>query len=146
MAFKLTYSDGQSTDYDDSTKWEVDNGVVKMGRDDGEWTVFVSPSHWATLELGPAKKTTKAKKEKGKKDKDDDKGQDDDKDQDEDEATTRTKTTTKTKTTTDMTRTAVAAIRSFMTLSFRRVGIRSWLRHCALSITRQVIVAVIRRG
>jgi hypothetical protein len=51
MAFKLTYSDGQSTDYDDSTKWEVDNGVVKMGRDDGEWTVFVSPSHWATLEL-----------------------------------------------------------------------------------------------
>ena len=51
MAFKLTYSDGQSTDYDDSTKWEVDNGVVKMGRDGGEWTVFVSPSHWATLEL-----------------------------------------------------------------------------------------------
>jgi hypothetical protein len=51
MAFKLTYSDGQSTDYDDTTKWEVDNGVVKMGRDDGEWTVFVSPSHWATLEL-----------------------------------------------------------------------------------------------
>jgi hypothetical protein len=51
MAFKLTYSDGQSTDYDDSTKWEVDNGVVKMGREGGEWTVFVSPSHWATLEL-----------------------------------------------------------------------------------------------
>ena len=51
MAFKLTYSDGQSTDYDDSTKWEVENGVVKMGRDDGDWTVFVSPSHWATLEL-----------------------------------------------------------------------------------------------
>jgi len=51
MAFTLTYSDGQSTDYDDSTKWEIDNGVVKMGRDDGDWTVFVSPSHWATLEL-----------------------------------------------------------------------------------------------
>ena len=51
MAFKLTYSDGQSTDYDDSTKWEVDNWVVKMGRDDADWTVFVSPSHWATLEL-----------------------------------------------------------------------------------------------
>ena len=51
MAFKLTYSDGQSTDYDDSTKWEVDNGVVKLGRDEGDWTVFVSPSHWATLEL-----------------------------------------------------------------------------------------------
>ncbi len=58
MAFKLTYSDGQSTDYDDSTKWEVDNGVVKMGRDDGEWTVFVSPSHWATLELATGEKTT----------------------------------------------------------------------------------------
>jgi hypothetical protein len=51
MAFTLTYSDGQSTAYDDSTKWEVDNGVVKMGHGDGDWTVFVSPSHWATLEL-----------------------------------------------------------------------------------------------
>ena len=36
MAFKLTYSDGQSTDYDDSTNWEVDNGVVKLGRESGE--------------------------------------------------------------------------------------------------------------
>jgi hypothetical protein len=69
MAFKLTYSDGQSTDYDDSTKWEVDNGVVKMGRDDGEWTVFVSPSHWATLELETGED----------KDQDDDKDKDDDK-------------------------------------------------------------------
>jgi hypothetical protein len=51
MAFKLTYSDGQETDYDDSTKWEVENGVVKMGREAGKWTVFISPSHWATLEL-----------------------------------------------------------------------------------------------
>ena len=51
MAFKLTYSDGQSTDYDDTTKWEVENGVVKMGREAGKWTVFISPSHWATLEL-----------------------------------------------------------------------------------------------
>jgi hypothetical protein len=51
MAFKLTYSDGQETDYDDSTKWEVEDGVVKMGREAGKWTVFVSPSHWATLEL-----------------------------------------------------------------------------------------------
>jgi hypothetical protein len=54
MAFTLTYSDGQSTDYDDGTAWEVDNGVVKMGHGDGEWTVFVSPSHWATLELDTA--------------------------------------------------------------------------------------------
>jgi hypothetical protein len=51
MAFKLTYSDGHETEYDDSTKWEVENGVVKMGRDTGKWTVFLSPSHWATLEL-----------------------------------------------------------------------------------------------
>jgi hypothetical protein len=70
MAFKLTYSDGQSTDYDDSTKWEVDNGVVKLGREAGEWTVFVSPSHWATLELGTDK---------------DDKDGDEDGDEDEDD-------------------------------------------------------------
>ena len=68
MAFKLTYSDGQSTDYDDSTKWEVDSGVVKLGRDEGDWTVFVSPSHWATLELG----TGDEKKSDDDKDKKDD--------------------------------------------------------------------------
>jgi hypothetical protein len=55
MAFKLTYSDGQETDYDDSTKWEVEDGVVKMGREAGKWTVFISPSHWATLELATGK-------------------------------------------------------------------------------------------
>jgi hypothetical protein len=55
MAFKLTYSDGQETDYDDSTKWEVEDGVVKMGRQAGKWTVFISPSHWATLELATGK-------------------------------------------------------------------------------------------
>jgi hypothetical protein len=55
MAFKLTYSDGQETDYDDSTNWEVDNGVLKMGREAGKWTVFVSPSHWATVEIAPGK-------------------------------------------------------------------------------------------
>jgi hypothetical protein len=80
MAFKLTYSDGQETDYDDKTKWEVENGVVKMGRESGKWTVFISPSHWATLELT-------AGKEKDKKAGDDhkDNGQDkhkEDKDQD----------------------------------------------------------------
>jgi hypothetical protein len=52
MAFKLTYSDGQETDYDDDTAWEVDDGVLKMGRRDGEWSVYVSPSHWAVLEVG----------------------------------------------------------------------------------------------
>ena len=81
MAFKLTYSDGQSTDYDDSTKWEVDNGVVKMGRDEGDWTVFVSPSHWATLELSTGDKDKKSDDDKDKKSDDDkDKKSDDDKD------------------------------------------------------------------
>jgi hypothetical protein len=82
MAFKLTYSDGQATDYDDSTKWEVENGVVKMGREAGKWTVFISPSHWATLELVAGKDRDKdgdghqdkgqGKHKKGKKGKDDD--------------------------------------------------------------------------
>ena len=52
MAFKLTYSDGQETDYDDDTAWVVDNGVLKMGRQEGEWSVLVSPSHWAVIEVG----------------------------------------------------------------------------------------------
>jgi hypothetical protein len=72
MAFKLTYSDGQSTDYDDSTNWEVDNGVVKLGRDSGKWTVLISPSHWATLELETGedndKGDDKAKKDDDEKD------------------------------------------------------------------------------
>ncbi len=71
MAFTLTYSDGQSTDYDDGTKWEVDGGVVKLGRDDGDWTVFVSPSHWATLELDTGKET-KSDDDKDEKDSDKD--------------------------------------------------------------------------
>ena len=54
MAFKLTYTDGQSTDYDDDTAYEVDHGVLKMGREDGKWTVLVSPSHWAVVELIPS--------------------------------------------------------------------------------------------
>jgi hypothetical protein len=54
MTFKLTYSDGQETDYDDDTAWEVDDGVLKMGRKDGAWTVLVSPSHWAVIEVGGA--------------------------------------------------------------------------------------------
>jgi hypothetical protein len=76
MAFKLTYSDGQSTDYDDSTKWEVDSGVVKLGRDEGDWTVFVSPSHWATLELDTGNE---------KNSDDDKKKSDDEKDSDKDD-------------------------------------------------------------
>ena len=85
MAFKLTYSDGHETDYDDSTKWEVENGVVKLGSDEGKWSVFISPSHWTTLELGTGKEKGTDKKEKGEKDKGHDKGQDKDEDQDKDD-------------------------------------------------------------
>jgi hypothetical protein len=56
MAFKLTYTDGQESTYGDDTKWEVDGGVLKLGRQDGEWSVLVSPGHWATIEVGKEKK------------------------------------------------------------------------------------------
>lgn len=82
MAFKLTYSDGQSTDYDDSTKWEVDNGVVKLGRDEGDWTVFVSPSHWATLELDTGQDKSNGDDKKSDDKKSDDKKSDDKKSDD----------------------------------------------------------------
>jgi hypothetical protein len=77
MAFKLTYTDGQESDYDDGTKWDVDGGVLKLGREDGEWTVFVSPSHWATIEIG-----TGTKQKKDDKDEKDEKDEKDDKDDD----------------------------------------------------------------
>jgi len=70
MAFKLTYSDGHETDYDDSTKWEVEEGVLKLGREAGKWTAYLSPSHWATLEIV-------AGKDQDKKDKDQDEGEHD---------------------------------------------------------------------
>ena len=54
MAFKLTYTDGQEAEYDDDTAWEVDDGVLKLGRSEGDWTVLVSPSHWAVIEVGNA--------------------------------------------------------------------------------------------
>jgi hypothetical protein len=75
MAFKLTYTDGQESDYDDDTKWEVDDGVLKMGREEGKWTVLVSPSHWATIELAQGKKRDDDKDA----DKDDDKEDKDEK-------------------------------------------------------------------
>jgi len=96
MAFKLTYIDGQEDTYDDDTKWEVDDGVLKLGRGDGEWSVLVSPGHWATIELGKSAKSKKDDKDdrddgdrkddkddKAKKAKDEDKAKDDgDKDDD----------------------------------------------------------------
>jgi hypothetical protein len=78
MAFKLTYTDGQESDYDDGTKWDVDGGVLKLGREEGDWTVFVSPGHWATIEIGKGK--TQKKDDKDDKDEKDEK---DEKDKDE---------------------------------------------------------------
>ena len=63
MAFKLTYSDGQETQYDDDTKWEVDDGVLKLGRKDGKWSVLLSPSHWAVIEVGGTKSDDKDDKD-----------------------------------------------------------------------------------
>jgi hypothetical protein len=74
MAFKLTYTDGQADDYDDSTAWAVEDGVLKMGHQSGDWTVLVSPSHWATVEIAQDK-------DEGKDAKDDD----DDKEKDQGE-------------------------------------------------------------
>jgi len=65
MAFKLTYTDGQESDYDDETKWEVEGGVLKLGREDGQWSVYVSPGHWATIEVGKSGGDTKKKKRTG---------------------------------------------------------------------------------
>jgi hypothetical protein len=56
MAFKLTYTDGQEDSYDDQTAWTVEDAVLKMGREAGNWTVLVSPSHWATIEVTKAGK------------------------------------------------------------------------------------------
>jgi hypothetical protein len=80
MAFKLTYTDGQESDYDDETKWEVEGGVLKLGREDGQWSVYVSPGQWATIEVGKA--TGDTKKETGEKDEDDDKDAKGEKDSD----------------------------------------------------------------
>ena len=72
MAFTLTYRDGQQDDYDDSTKWAVEDGVLKMGREEDNWLVFVSPSHWATIEVAKDKEPEKDKA-RDEKDGDDDK-------------------------------------------------------------------------
>jgi hypothetical protein len=71
MAFKLTYSDGQADDYDDNTKWELEAGVLKLGREVGEWTVLLSPSHWATLEVRHGKRKDKDQDDNGDDDRND---------------------------------------------------------------------------
>jgi len=81
MAFKLTYTDGQESDYDDGTKWKVEDGVLKLGREEGNWSVFLSPAHWATIEIGKGAKEKKDHKgERDAKDEKDEKDDDDDKD------------------------------------------------------------------
>lgn len=88
MAFKLTYSDGQESQHDDDTVWEIDDGVLKLGRKKDEWSVYLSPSHWAVLELGGG--TAKDDEKSGKKsdaddeDKKDRDAKDDTKDEDKD--------------------------------------------------------------
>lgn len=66
MTFKLTYSDGQESQYGDDTVWALDDGVLKLGKKDGEWSVLLSPSHWAVIEVGASAK------DDGEKDRSDD--------------------------------------------------------------------------
>jgi hypothetical protein len=68
MAFKLTYSDGQESQHDDDTAWEIDDGVLKLGREKGKWSVYLSPSHWAVLELGGAASKDEKSESDGKDD------------------------------------------------------------------------------
>ena len=78
MAFKLTYTDGQEAEYNDDTAWEVDDGVLKMGRTEGDWTVLVSPSHWAVIEVGSAaSRADKSEETKSDSDKSDEDKKDD---------------------------------------------------------------------
>ena len=78
MAFKLTYTDGEADDFGDDTAWVVEGGVLKMGREPDSWTVLVSSSHWATIEVTQDRPTDGDKGED--KDEDEDKGEDKDKD------------------------------------------------------------------
>ena len=80
MAFKLTYTDGQEAEYDDDTAWEVDDGVLKMGRKEGDWTVLVSPSHWAVIEVSGAASLERDDEAESDDEPDDDDKKDDKKD------------------------------------------------------------------
>lgn len=73
MTFKLTYSDGQESQYGDDTVWALDDGVLKLGKKDGEWSVLLSPSHWAVIEVGVGASA----KDDGEKDRSDDEDSDD---------------------------------------------------------------------
>ncbi|KMO74708.1 hypothetical protein [Mycolicibacterium obuense] len=92
MAFKLTYSDGQESTHDDDTVWELDDGVLKLGREKDKWSVLLSPSHWAVLELVASSSSDSdgadekdGDKSDDGKDSDDDDKSDDGKDSDDDD-------------------------------------------------------------
>ena len=91
MGFKLTYTDGQADDYDNSTQWAVEGGVLKMGREAGTWTVLVSPSHWATIEVSRDEDASKdqpgdgEEEEDGDQEGDEGKSKDGDRDEDDDD-------------------------------------------------------------
>ena len=78
MAFKLTYSDGQETQHDDDTVWEIDDGVLKLGRKKGHWSVLLSPSHWAVIELVDSARDSTDEKSDGGDPEDRDSDSDDD--------------------------------------------------------------------
>ena len=84
MGFKLTYSDGQADDYDNSTQWVVEDGVLKMGREAGKWTVLVSPSHWATIEVSQDEDASKDRPGDDEEESDEGKSRDGDHDEDDD--------------------------------------------------------------
>jgi hypothetical protein len=61
--------------------------VLKLGREDGEWTVFVSPGHWATIEVVKGNEKDRDDAQDEAKDKDDsakDEKEDDKEDEDAD--------------------------------------------------------------
>jgi hypothetical protein len=86
MAFKLTYSDGQESQHDDDTVWELDDGVLKLGREKGKWSVLLSPSHWAVLELGGSSGKKDEKSNDNDKDKDKELAKDSDDDSKDDKS------------------------------------------------------------
>ncbi|MBB2990928.1 hypothetical protein FHR72_002401 [Mycolicibacterium iranicum] len=85
MAFKLTYSDGQESQHDDDTVWELDDGVLKLGRTEGKWSVLLSPSHWAVLELVSSSDGDGDSKDESEKDDSDEKSDRSDKSDDKDD-------------------------------------------------------------
>jgi hypothetical protein len=93
MAFKLTYTDGQEAEYDDDTAWEVDDGVLKLGRSEGDWSVLVSPSHWAVIEVGDAASRADGKSDGDKsEDEQSDRNSDGDDSDDDDDSDDKKKT------------------------------------------------------